>query len=81
MSGRIILPMASGNTRTCARKYQVLADWAAEACLPMGCGFQTIKQLGLDQPHRGGWKGNTVWSDEITLDNLMKKNVQIPLSH
>lgn len=74
----LLVPMASGNTRTCARKYQALADRAAEACLPMGCGFQTLKQPGLDQPHRGGWKGNTFWSDEITLDNLMKKKCSDP---
>lgn len=42
-------------------------------CCSVGFWFQTLRQLGLDRAHRGGLKGNTFWSDEITLDNLMKK--------
>lgn len=32
----------------------------------------------MEQADRGGLKGNTFWSDEITLDNLMKKKCSDP---
>lgn len=46
---------------------------AAGTCSYTRFKFQTLKEPGWDRPGRAGWEWNKFWSDEITLDNLMKK--------
>lgn len=53
-------------------------DRAVGTCSYSRFKLQTLKELGWDQPGRGGWKWNKFWSDEITLDKLMKKKSSDP---